>query len=105
MALGVSIVSRERAGHSTRVVVDLTPDTSYASGGWALPLSKLGVSRLDTFHADPVGGYVPTYDTTNHKLQVFYGDYNNASDGPLIENATADITGAVTKFRAIVTGV
>lgn len=55
----------------------------------------LSISQVDA------SGYVLRYDKANDKLMVFYGDNNNAADGPLIEvpNAT-DLSAQA--FRVIV---
>ena len=62
-------------------------------------LGKGNVSILYVVAQD-CGGYVPVYDNTNDKLKVYYADNNNASDGPLIENATANLSG--TTFKIVV---
>jgi len=33
----------------------------------------------------PANGYVYHLDRANHKLRIFYGDYSEAADGPLVE--------------------
>jgi hypothetical protein len=79
-------------------------DSSYPTGGEPLTKGDLGFSAAPTVvEIEPKSGYVFEYDFTNEKILAYYGDNNNASDGPLIEvpNATnlATITGV--KIRAV----
>lgn len=49
-------------------------------------------------------GYVYNWDAANNKLQAFYGNYDAAGDGPLIDIAvgdTAALTGIVTTLLVI----
>ena len=65
-------------------------DSTYPSGGEAIDLGSN--ERVDFMFCNASGGYVPVWDAANQKLLLYYGDNNNAADGPLIENATADVS-------------
>lgn len=85
-----------------QVVKDITFDNSYATGGESLTASDLGLANITFLKAENKLGYVVTYDYANQKLMAFYGDNNNAADGPLVEvpNAT-DLSTLVCKVYAI----
>lgn len=85
--------------------VAYTADNSYPTGGYAMTLQQLGLSALEeaiALNGMNAQGYVIRVDVPNKKLMFFYGDYNNAADGPLIEvpNATS-LTGVTGHFYAI----
>jgi len=44
----------------------------------------------------PADGYVYHFDRANHKLRIFYGDYSEAADGPLVEVPSAFAPAATT---------
>lgn len=77
-------------------------DATYPSGGEAATFA--GFEQVDAIvPSHGFQGYVPEWDKANAKLKLMYGDYNNAADGPLIENATADVS-AITAGVALVIG-
>lgn len=41
-------------------------------------------------------GYVYCIDRANHKLQIFYGDYSESADGPLVEVPSSHAPAATT---------
>jgi hypothetical protein len=93
-------------GAKQRLSVEtVTGDASYATGGYAVVPNQFGFTRISA--VIPVGtntGYVPVWDATNSKLKVFYGDNNNAADGPLIEvPATTDLSAV--SFTVLAFGV
>jgi hypothetical protein len=77
-------------GTATLYVGTIAFDATYPSGGEAIDLG--GNETVEIMLCAPSGGYVYLWDKANQKLLVYYGDNNNAADGPLIENATADIS-------------
>lgn len=91
MALSFSEVVKTTLGHKRLVVTKATFDSSYPTGGEALAAADIGLQEINAIFAE-LGdtGYVIRHDKTNGKLMAYYGDNNNASDGPLIEvpNAT-----------------
>lgn len=58
-------------------------DSSYPTGGEAVDFGNN--ERMDFVVTAPSGGYVGLWDAANQKLLQYYGDNNNAADGPLIE--------------------
>ena len=89
-------------------LVDLTPTNGtddYPTGGIPLPAAAdLGFPHGYAFACvEPsTNGYVYFVDRTNNKLLIYIGDYNNASDGPLI--AFAGTPAAVT-LRVLFIGI
>lgn len=92
-------------------VFDVTFDNSYPDGGE--PVAKadfgldVGIGFIPDFVAVKAGAgdtaFAGHYDATAGTLQLFYGDNNNASDGPLIE--LPDTTSAASYVaRLIVVG-
>lgn len=66
-------------------------DSTYPSGGEAIDATGDGYFYV-TFDGPSTTGYIGKWDKANQKLKVFYSDNNNAADGPLIENATTDLS-------------
>lgn len=62
--------------------------TIHAGGGKVMP-TALGLGAIDTFRADPVGGYVPHYEPTTGVLTLQYGDHDSGADGVLIADPDA----------------
>jgi len=109
MALGTITVTKKTQVGDGPVRFDLLSfagDGAYPSGGstgfQALVRAALGVGNVEVLAviAQDCGGYQPIYDKAADKLKVYYGDNNNASDGPLVENATANLSG--TTFKVLV---
>lgn len=66
----------------------VTFDSSYVTGGEPITPAMFGLSRIVAVYAFATAtGYVPVWNrsTSAPTLMAFYGDNNNASDGPLIE--------------------
>ena len=81
----------------------ITFDSSYPTGGEAITVANFNFSGgiLALFLEPSLGGYVPVWDGTNSKIKVLYGDYDNVSDGPLIEVPnTTDLSAVVVRFIA-----
>lgn len=108
MAIGAITVVRKTQvpGPLNFDEISFAGDATYPSNGTpgfqALVRAALGKGNVTILHvvAQDCGGYIPVYDTVADKLKVYYADNNNASDGPLIENATADIH--TTTFKVVV---
>jgi hypothetical protein len=97
MALTVTTNKPVLSGAYRQVSGTITFDSSYATGGKALPLSALGMYALTEFEAQnasstATNAYVVTWNrsSTAPTLKVFQGDNANAAAAPLIEvpNAT-----------------
>jgi hypothetical protein len=101
-----SVFSGSLFGAKQRIsVTTITGDSSYATGGYAITANQVGFSRITAVIAVGANtGYVPVWDATNSKLKVFYGDNNNASDGPLIEVPAATDLSAVS-FTVLAFGI
>ena len=72
--------------------VDVTFDSSYATGGETLDTDTIGkgfneiIAITPQISADAVNyGYIVAYDRTNSKLKAFYCDSDYASERPLKE--------------------
>jgi hypothetical protein len=63
--------------------ISFTGDTSYPTGGEAIDAP--GDKGYHHLLVTSSGGYIGQWDATNQKIKAYYGDNNNASDGPLIE--------------------
>lgn len=74
-------------------------DSTYPAGGEVISIT--GCERIE--HLSATGsGYVGEWLQASQKLKLYYGNYD-AADGPLIENATADIS-AVTAMPFVAVG-
>lgn len=85
-------------GTQRMVVADVTMDSSYATNGESVTAASFGLSRLDRLVCYPASGYIPQWNgsTSAPKIKVYYGDNNNASDGPLIEVPNTTDLSAIT---------
>lgn len=104
MALTFALDDRQLVGNKRQVSGTVTFDSSYPTNGESFTAADLGLTAITNFEAQPsTVGYVAVWDrsTSAPKLMAFYGDNNNASDGPLIEvpNATS-LTTSVHRFVA-----
>ena len=95
MAIAYSIVERHPA--SGRVVVDITLDTAYGAGGYALDGKACGllttaprnVSPTNYRHATATSSNVAQWNSSTNKLLVFEA---GTAAGPMPECIAADIT-------------
>jgi len=77
-------------------ICDLNIGT-YATGGVSVPGSLFGWQTVLGLSVVGGGsGYVFAYDAANQKLKAYYGDYSEASDGPLVEVPDSTDLGSVT---------
>lgn len=93
MAASVSVVTGpEVPGNRKFVTADVTFDSSYATGGEAISVSSLGLTRLDFMWVSPSDGYVAQWDgsLTNPKIKLFgtNKDVVGVTTGPLTEVAS-----------------
>jgi hypothetical protein len=95
MAIAVSAVSTDTPKIKSKTA-KITFDSSYPTGGEALTVGDLGFTVVLGLQAiQNSGGYVYQYDAAAKKILVYYGDNNNAADGPLIEVANASDLSAI----------
>lgn len=99
MALTTSLVFQTTFGNKKVKVFDITYDSSYAgSGGEALTAGTLGLSKVQwASTAVTTNGYVSTYSISASKLKAWDHDYSTATDGPLQETATSDLSNEVAR--------
>lgn len=109
MAIGaITVINKSQMPGPLNIdEVSFAGDGAYPAGGTAgfqaiirAALQKGNVTLLFVVPMD-AGGYVPFYDVANDKLKVMYSDNNNAADGPLIENATANLSGVTFRMKVL----
>lgn len=95
MAISKTLVpdSEDVFGKQRVVSFDITPDTSYPTGGYSFTAANLGWSELKGATViggnSTSGGYKLHYDTTNKKLMVF----RQAGLTPAGTNGSSTVTG------------
>lgn len=82
--------------------LQIAMDASYPTGGELIDVD--GNTRFSRIVCSPSGGYVFEFVPSTQKLKAFYGDNNNASDGPLIEVPNTTDLSAITAIQALGTG-
>lgn len=100
MAVTTTVVRKNIEGISRTASVLVSLDNSYPTGGEAVDLlGLLGWTRLSMVVIPSKSGYVFEWDYTNNKIIVYYGDNNNAADGPLIEVPNTTDLSLLTQIR------
>lgn len=101
MAASVSIsYGPEVAGNRKTVIGVITFDSSYATGGEALTLTQLGLTRLDWLELNAGIGYLPTWDgsTSSPKILLYR---QTAATGAFAEvPSTTDMSATTIRFWA-----
>jgi hypothetical protein len=86
--------------HKVRIV-EVTFDSSYASGGESLTPSDVGLSDISIVLISPdanaLEGYVVAYDYTAEKLMVFEEEAV-AAGGPLVEEGAVNLSTLVVRL-------
>jgi len=103
MAASSSITwASEVPGTRREVRGTITFDSSYATGGEAVTLTQLGLTRLDWLSVETTDGHVPAWDgsTSTPKVKLFWVD--TTTDGaPLAEvPSTTNVSTVVVRFHA-----
>jgi hypothetical protein len=63
---------------------------TYTTGGEPISLVELGLTNWPIYMLiESVGGYMFSWDYTNHKLMAWFADYDGGADGPLIEETSS----------------
>jgi hypothetical protein len=109
MAIGaITVVSKTQVTGPLNVdQISFAGDGAYPANGTpgfqALVRAALGKGNVTILYLIPqdCGGYIPVYDNVADKLKVYYSDNNNAADGPMIENATANLSGQTFKITVL----
>lgn len=102
-AIGANSIAPESASHLYVACVDVTGDASYPTGGYAVTLSTYLPTGARVLHvaATPKGAvttaFMPAWDGTNNKLQLFAS--NGAAPAALAEVANAtNVATSVTRL-------
>lgn len=99
MAATITVLDKWSIGATkTEYLLNIDFDSSYPTGGEAIDISAN--ERLAFVGAQPTSGYVFQWDAANQKLLAYYGDNNNAADGPLIEVPNTTDLSSLTGVRA-----
>ena len=71
MSMNVKLIRKIKFGNAFGVVAELTGDTSYATGGYALTANQLGLNVIENvLPQSPAGGKFWEYDFANKKIKV-----------------------------------
>ena len=95
MGLSVTEISASTVGDRRRLVVDITFDASYPTGGEPVDAGVFGLTTVEEVDAATDGTRLFVHDTANQKLMVFTGLGTQAA------NAT-DLSAVVA--RAVIVG-
>lgn len=104
MAASVSInTGPEVPGNRKIVIGTVTFDSSYPTGGEAISLVDLGLTRLDWLIVNPNNGYHPTWDgsTTAPKIKMFWVDTTVDGSPQLEVTATTNLSTTTVSFLAL----
>lgn len=102
-AVNAAASAPESSSHMYAAAVDVTGDTSYPTGGYAVtPATYLptGARLITVVPLMTGGGFVPQWDNTNSKIKLFSS--NGAAPAALAEVAnTTNVTTAVIRLTFI----
>lgn len=104
MALTFTPVSEGKwvDGNKDVRLYDVTFDDNYPAGGEAVTAANFGLTKIvDIPPAISTNGYIVNFIVSTSKLKVWNLDYSTATDGPLQENATADLSGETVRLRVV----
>lgn len=100
MAAALTVTRTIEQGEYAMDFIKILMDSTYPAGGEVISGSPAGAGYFAASFDVSTTGYVASWDAANQKIKVWYSDNNNAADGPLIENATADISAETFTGRA-----
>lgn len=108
MALTLTKISAYTAGNKRFRVYDVTFDASYPTGGESLTAANVNLRRIEelivhgpsTATRGGTTGALPTYDYTNAKLQLFWGNAGTASVLPEVTDTT-DVATQICRITAV----
>jgi len=102
MAASVSITTGpEVPGSRKEVVGVITSDSSYATGGEAVTLAQLGLSRLDYLIVTAGIGYLPTWDGSLTAPKVLLYRQTAATSAFIEVPSATDMSATTVRFYAI----
>jgi hypothetical protein len=104
MALVVTMKKMLKASNIKINTIDVAFDNSYPTGGETLTPQQMGLSNVEAVIPLNTKGYMMEYDAANKKLMAYYGDNNNANDGPMVEVADTTDLSAITAAKLICIG-
>lgn len=87
MAATASVVSQGVEGADAMVVMDITGDSSYPTGGYAVtvPLSSISIALP---MANPATGHPTSFDLTTRKLRMFTGGGSELAGATNVSSVT-----------------
>ena len=108
MALTLTKISANTSGNKRRRVYDVTFDSSYPTGGESLTAADVNLRKIEqlivhgpsTATRGGTTGAFPSYDYTNAKLQLFWGNADTASVAPEV-TSTTDVATQICRITAI----
>lgn len=101
MAASVAITyGPEVAGNRKTVIGVITFDSSYATGGEAVTLTQLGLTRLDWLELNAGIGYLPTWDGSATTPKVLLYRQTAATNALIEVPSTTDMSATTVRFRA-----
>lgn len=105
MALTTAIRARTEWADFYVRLVEVDFDSSYPTGGESLTDTNCGLND-DSLYVLPFAkdGYTFQYDRTNQKLLAYWGDNDNASDGPQVQVANTTSLAALTGVLLLAIG-
>ena len=102
MAASVSITTGpEVPGSRKEVIGVITFDSSYATGGEAVTLAQLGLSRLDYLFVTAGIGYLPTWDSSLTTPKVLLYRQTGATGAFVEVPSTTDMSATTVRFYAV----
>ena len=94
MALSFNLIQKYVVGDRREVIVDITLDASYPTGGEAITPADLSLNDIHWLMAAPNGGLMFEFDHANSKLKAFYPTGGAAIPAALAAPAVAVPAGA-----------
>ncbi len=88
MAVSFSNVEHNTAGAKRKV----TAVMAITTGSETITAAPLGLTQLDSFRAEPTGGYVFDFVKSTGVLTARYADYDAVADGVLIAHSAASVS-------------
>lgn len=94
MSATLTVKATIEHGEYAQDFIRVAMDSTYPAGGEVLDATG-DIGYFEAIFKPSTNGYIAKWDVANQKLKVLYDDNNNAADGPLIENATTDLSAEV----------
>lgn len=108
MPLTITVEHSWREKQRAHAIIKVTFPNPYTVGGETLDLSAQmkEIWNIEGKVTEDADGYVIGFDDTNFgsggtKVLLFFGDYTEVADGPLIELTAIDTSGVSARLHAI----